>query len=159
MEQVSIGWCLRRVSVLMLSLLKHWKNPLGLLLAIVHAVVLVAAIIAKEPLPTPRRADAVCPPQTACFDVWNAAGQTVIARRPFHFHYETVIVKLLMVADIPAMLLAGVALWPVSMFVDSPEAESDVAALGWIVVGSLQWWVVGTYFYTKRRQGEIPAQE
>jgi hypothetical protein len=55
-----------------------------------------------------------------------------------------------MLADLPAMLLGGITLSPfLLLLVNSREAASYVAAIGWIVFGSLQWWIVGLSFTLK----------
>jgi hypothetical protein len=135
---------------------KNWRNPLGLGLAGIHAAVLIFVIVAKEPLPSPRPAWEACPPKAFCFDVWAAAGQSVYAGRPFHFHYETWLVKFLMIADMPGMLAASVIIGPLlATLREYRELNSYVAAFCWIAFGSLQWWTLGTYVTGRRTRTSV----
>lgn len=130
--------------------LKYWRNPLGIGLAVLHALLLLGVLLAKEPLPAPRSDDDICPPDAVCFDSWDFAGQSVVARRPFHFHYEPLIVKCLMLVDLPGLLVADLVLGVMTLLVKSRETQSYISAFGWFIFASLQWWAVGTYVHMRR---------
>jgi hypothetical protein len=125
---------------------------LGLGLAVFHACALMLLLAAKEPLPARRSRLEPCPPEAVCFDLWDAAGQSVVAGRPVHFHYETLLMKLLIIADMPAIVAAGVASLPLFWILRHDELrQSWLVAAGWVGFGSLQWWMLGTYIYMKRK--------
>jgi hypothetical protein len=76
---------------------------------------------------------------------WSSA--TILAGRPFHFVYESLLLKLLFLADLPSMLAEIPA-----AFVMSPllrilhvgfYSSSYVDAALWLTLGSCQWLVVG----------------
>ena len=120
--------------------LPNWVGPA---LALIHAAAVVGALLAKEPLPPP--SNEACPEGAVCIDDWSFAGESIIAARPFHWHYETVGVKFLLATDLPVIVASGVLLAPTLPHMDRLAASYLHAAL-WIVVGSLQWWVIGRAF-------------
>ncbi|MDA1312523.1 MAG: hypothetical protein O2968_04220 [Acidobacteria bacterium] len=147
----------------MRTLLSYWRQPLGIGLAAAHAITLAFVIAAKEPLPPPRSDDEACLPEVVCFDTWNFAGQIVVAHRPFHFHYETLLTKTLMLGDLPSLLVVDItlgvaaAIFELTWRVSEPpldavivrQASSYLLAFCWFVFGSLQWWIVGMYVWAK----------
>jgi hypothetical protein len=65
---------------------------------------------------------------------------------------ETVPMKFLMIADIPAILVASMASLPwFWIFREDQLRQSWFSAAGWMGFGSLQWWMLGTYFYSRRK--------
>ncbi|MGH9660788.1 MAG: hypothetical protein ACRD96_19730, partial [Bryobacteraceae bacterium] len=90
-------------------------------------------------------------------------GVSVYAGRPFHFYYEPMLVKFLMTADLPATLLASISTTGLILLGISAEAASWVAALCWLCLGSLEWWVLGAYAHNKlthrsARQARYPSE-
>ena len=73
----------------------------------------------------------------------------MVAARPFHWTYENLIVKLMMIGDTPALLAGG-------LLVDRPavslseEAHSYLLAAVWLAFGFVQWWLIG-FLWARRR--------
>lgn len=66
----------------------------------------------------------------------------VLAGRPFHYHYESALLKTLLVLDSPSIIPASLLIVPIEgMF--SFYAGSWVAALILLFFSSAQWWLIG----------------
>jgi hypothetical protein len=76
--------------------------------------------------------------------LWGGAGVEMIAARSFHLNDETLVTKLLMIVDVPAMLAGALLLSRAAVAALSAEAQSYAAAIVWLGLGSVQWWIVGT---------------
>ena len=115
-------------------------STIGLLAACVHASLLVVAIAAMSP-PSPGLGE--------YFDSGGGSSATLFAGRPFHFVYESLILKLLVLADIPATLVRAAVLIPVGLVLKAAGVGSYVAsyvdAAGALLFGSVQWFLVGRY--------------
>lgn len=76
---------------------------------------------------------------------WSSA--TLFAGRPFHFHYESMVMQLLVLADFPSMLAAlpiGLSISPLMSAAHVGSfIGSYVGALIELVTASCQWLVVG----------------
>jgi hypothetical protein len=86
--------------------------------------------------------------QAAAFlDSLQGADWTLFAGRPFHFAYQSWILKSLVLADLPAMLVqsvGGLLMLPVSYLLRIGSYEgSYIAAVSLLLIGSLQWLIVG----------------
>jgi hypothetical protein len=119
-------------------------SQLGWAFALIHAVWFYLGVRSMGP---PSRAAA------AFLDSLQGADWTFFAGRPFHFAYQSWILKSVIVADMPSMLVqaaCGLLLWPVSsvMHIDTYEG-SCVAASPLFVFASVQWLMVG-HFLQKR---------
>ena len=127
------------------SILTKGNGLLSTTLACAHAAVLIVSLIIKEPISTPP-----CALGEECFR-WNGAGVSIIAERAFHWHYEEPVVKVLMLADTPALLVGGIvfAVPNIGLALLSLQAQSYLAAFVWIVFGSAQWWLVGAYILNR----------
>ena len=80
------------------------------------------------------------------FDSGGWSSATLLAGRPFHFHYESVFLKALLLADLPSLLAVAFGLAPVRAFFLPALGHFDasyVAAGEWLWAGSLQWLVIG----------------
>jgi hypothetical protein len=114
------------------------RSPVGWVFLTFHAVWFFVAVMAMGP---PSRSAA------QFWDSFVGADWVIFAGRPFHFYYEPLIVKSLLVADLPANVVAAMAdlcvspLWRV-FHLGTYEA-SYVAAGKWLLVGSLQWLAIG----------------
>ena len=130
------------------STLTEGNGLLSATLACAHAAVLIVSLINKDPIPTPP-----CAFGEECFP-WNGAPVSIIAERAFHWHYETPAVKVLMLADAPALLAGGIvfAVPNIGLALLSLQAQSYLAAFVWIVFGSAQWWLVGAHIKSKLNQ-------
>jgi hypothetical protein len=83
---------------------------------------------------------------------------TLFAGRPFHFEYESPILKILLWADVPAFLLAGVPEYCCGSWMQrywSVQARSYLDAGLLLCLGSLQWAIIGYVFAARwmRRSG------
>src|SRR5882672_4350221 len=71
----------------------------------------------------------------------------LFAGRPFHFHYESLGLKLLIIGDMPAMLASlpiGFLLWPVSVLLHLDRyAQSYISAGILLLLGTCQWTLIG----------------
>lgn len=115
-------------------------------LGALHAIALTMAILAKEPLPSWEP----CPSIGFCIEPGSAAGEILVANRVFHFHYEDLITKLLMVADMPALCAGGILLLPFTiLFPQSSVAISYLEAASWVVLGSLQWVLITNWAHSR----------
>ena len=87
---------------------------------------------------------------------WSSA--TLFAGRPFHFHYESMVMKLLVLVDFPSMLAAlpiGSLISPLMSAVHAGSfIGSYVGALIELVTASCQWLAVG--FAVDRRLESRP---
>src|SRR5262245_39515026 len=81
--------------------------------------------------------------------VWSSAA--LLAGRPFHFTYESMFLKALLLLDLPALLIAGVVLAPIRVLFPSlgHYVDSYFAAGEWLLAGSLQWLVLGAFLETR----------
>jgi hypothetical protein len=85
----------------------------------------------------------------------GGSSATVFAGRPFHFNYESIPLKLVMLVDVPAAIGAGAsgyavqsALW----FEPRLYVQSWLDACGLLVVASMQWLLMG-YWFERRLEG------
>ena len=82
-----------------------------------------------------------CMPQAAWH--WD---YVLIAGRPFHWHYESVPLKIVSVLDLPAIFVSTWLYAPI----DKLYPQLCVETVSWIYAGlllvcaSIQWWVVGS---------------
>jgi hypothetical protein len=131
-----------------MQILRRSNSLFGLVLAGVHAVVLIALIASKDPLPHAPP----CAVNTDCLDYWQFASTSLIAGRSFHLSYETPLIQFLMVADLPGVLAGSIALLIPKLLLMSiaVEAISYLDAFAWILFGSGQWWSIGGYLHRLR---------
>jgi hypothetical protein len=59
------------------------------------------------------------------------------------------LVQFLMIADTQGMLVGSLAAAPFAFIGLSRETVSYLLAFCWIVFGSLQWWLVGSYAWRR----------
>lgn len=88
------------------------------------------------------------PSRAAAFlDSMYGADWTLFAGRPFHFEYQSWILKLVIMVDLPSMLVqavAGLLLLPIWRFVHIGGYEASyVPAISLFVIGSLRWLFAG----------------
>ena len=90
------------------------------------------------------------PPSRVAAEFWDGvegADWSILAGRPFHLTYEPGIVKALMFADIPAMLLAGTSdliVFPLTRLAHIGTYEASyITAAEIFIAGTLQWLVIG----------------
>lgn len=115
-------------------------------LGALHAITLTMAILAKEPLPSWEP----CPSLGLCIEPGSAAGETLVANRVFHFHYEDLLTKSLMVADMPALCAGDILLLPFTiLFPLDSVVISYLQAASWVVFGSLQWVLIANWAHSR----------
>jgi len=77
----------------------------------------------------------------------QGADWTFFAGRPFHYAYQSWILKSLIWADMPAMLIesaCGLLLWPLSFVRRIPTYEASyISAVVLFVLATGQWLIVG----------------
>jgi hypothetical protein len=90
------------------------------------------------------------PPSRAAADFlggMQGADWTLFAGRPFHFVYQSWVLKILILADMLAMLVGsacGLLLWPLSIIKRIPIYEASYISAGMLfVLATGQWLVVG----------------
>jgi hypothetical protein len=85
---------------------------------------------------------------------FRTSNESLLAGRPFHFHYEPLSVKVLFVADLPALIAAV----PVAMVVNvlliplrvSRYVGSYFGAVIWLLASSCQWLLIGHLLQARR---------
>ena len=123
------------------SLLRFLKrvagSRLGQTLFVLHLCLLVYDF-APKPVAS---ADLPC--------VVEPSSQVLIAARPFHYHYESALLKTLLVLDLPGLMLGwliGLLLSPLNYLLQPCEyTESWVAAGILLFSTSAQWWLCGCF--------------
>jgi hypothetical protein len=121
------------------------NSRLAWLFACLHAAWFFLAIANMSP-PSPALADFL--------DKGGSSTATIFAGRPFHYHYESALLQLLVLADLPSMLvetLLGLMLlpllvnFPIGNYVGSYFGASFlflIATFQWLVIGrSVQIWL------------------
>ena len=90
------------------------------------------------------------PPSTGFADFLDQGGlstATIFAGRPFHFHYESIALKLLILADMPSAIvqaLLGLVSWPLLMNIHLGRYLASYIAAGFLfLIATCQWLVVG----------------
>ena len=122
------------------------KSRLGWALAAIHALWFYLGILSMGP-----------PSRTAAnfLDSVQGADWTMFAGRPFHFHYQSWILKSVLLADLPSMLVVSVGdllllpLW-FTKHIDT-YVGSYVGAVLLFVVATGQWLVIGFLFQRRFR--------
>jgi hypothetical protein len=113
-------------------------SRLGWLLACVHAAWFFLAIANMSP------------PSHSLADFLEKGGwssSTIFAGRPFHFHYESTLLKSLILVDLPSMpvqLLLGIIAWPLLTTIHlSFFAASYLEAGLFFLITTCQWLTIG----------------
>ena len=115
------------------------QSRLGWFLAVIHALWLDLGIRTMGP---PSRAAA------NFLDSVQGADWTLFAGRPFHFTYQSWILKSVLLADLPSMLIASVGsllLLPIPFIRHDAGLLFVVATAQWLIVG----WAIQTRFRSK----------
>ncbi|HME36847.1 MAG TPA: hypothetical protein VKF84_16560 [Candidatus Sulfotelmatobacter sp.] len=113
-------------------------SRLGWFLAIIHALCFYLGVRSMGP---PSRAAA------AFLDTFQGADWTFFAGRPFHYAYQSWVLKSVVWADMPAMLVEyvlGLLLLPFRAFVHVGTYEgSYISAAVLFVLATGQWLIIG----------------
>lgn len=113
-------------------------NRLAWLFACLHAAWFFLAIANMSP-PSPALAD--------FFGKGGASTAALLAGRPFHFHYESASLQLLVLADFPSMLvgvLLAVLLLPLQVTIHLGHyVGSYFGAWLWLLIATFQWLALG----------------
>jgi hypothetical protein len=126
--------------------IRHWRCPVGILVAGLHAAMVVASIAEKNPLPARRSGPQASTAEGIYFDPWTVAGVVVVANRPFHYEYEPTVVKALLIVDTPSLLITSLLADTITKtLAPSRKAISYLNAAGWLCFGSLEWWGIGAF--------------
>ena len=88
------------------------------------------------------------PVSIGCNDEWDVAGADLIAGRFFHLHYESTLIKVVLLLDTPGILLSmlfGLLLMPLGYLLPQPclYTSSWIAAIFMLVGTSIQWLIIG----------------
>jgi len=102
-------------------------------------------------------------PQLAQFlDQRGASSATVLAGRPFHFHYESNLLKCLFVVDLPAMVAAIpldiVVVAPLKVFRVGRFVGSYFGAGLMLLAGTVEWLTLGKLFADWMEQKQSGAR-
>ena len=114
------------------------RSPLAWLLVAIHAALFFLAVTSMRP------------PNPAYGQVLDAGGSwntTLFAGRPFHFYYESLLLKILFTVDLPA----GLAVIPAALIGDlflralniGSYVGSYLGAALFLLASSCQWLAVG----------------
>jgi hypothetical protein len=108
----------------------------GLLLAFVHFCLVVYGFAQKQPVELGGDGP---------FDITRAAGVSVIAGRAFHWHYESTLLKIIFLLDLPGALLALLMSLPFALVFSgaSTAVQSWIGAVILLIGTSIQWLLVG----------------
>jgi hypothetical protein len=111
-------------------------NRLAWLFACLHAAWFFLAIANMSP-PSPALAD--------FFDKGGASTAALLAGRPFHFHYESALLQLLVLADFPSMLVEVLPCSVVVAFANDYPSRSlcRIVFWGWTLASDRHVSVVG----------------
>src|SRR5258707_3601978 len=114
------------------------SSRLGWLFVCLHAAWFFLAIANMSP-PSPALADFL--------DKGGSSTATIFAGRPFHFHYESALLQLLVLADVPSMLveaLLGLVSFPLLMNVRLGHYLGSYLGAGLLLlIATFQWLVLG----------------
>jgi hypothetical protein len=120
------------------------RSPLGVLVAVIHGSLLILAISNMSP-PSPQLA--------AYLDSGGRSSATLFAGRPFHLHYESLLLKMVTLLDLPALLASAIILIPLGLggiFTGVGRyVMSYVDAGNLLVFASAQWWLVGRFIESR----------
>ena len=79
----------------------------------------------------------------------------MFAGRPFHFHYQSWILKSLWLADLPSMFVGGLLSLPLSFTKHIDTYTGSYVGAGLLfVVATAQWLVVGFFVQRRFRKAE-----
>jgi hypothetical protein len=108
----------------------------GLLLAFVHFCLVVYGFAQKQPVELGGDGP---------FDITRAAGVSIIAGRAFHLTYESTLLKVIFLLDLPGALLAFLMSLPFALvfYGASIQVQSWITAVILLIATSIQWWLVG----------------
>ena len=126
-------------------------NDVAWLFAAVHGVVLVLCVANMSP---PDREFAEDLDRVYANGGWSSA--TVYAGRPFHLNYESIPLKLLTLADLPAEFLGAVVGEGLNALIPLPSDQYRVSYILFglnVVFGSMQWLIIGALFASRLRPG------
>jgi hypothetical protein len=133
------------------------SSVLGCTLALVHASILIAVIFSRQFLPPPVPCEPSPNKDAVCFDL----SVPMIAGRAFP---NGPVGRFLVLADAPALLLgsalvgvslllAKLVLFPFGIGAElSRVTGSYIGAIVWILLGSIEWWLIGAYGERKLKQ-------
>jgi len=132
------------------------SSQLGWLIAVVHAALLILAIVNMSP---PNRGFADSLDRLYASGGWCDA--TVLAGRPFHFHYESLLLKIMFLVDLPALLAVSLAGLLVKFTYISHLSLFTLSYAGgafWMLLGSVQWLIVGNLVERRLAPGSRAAR-
>jgi len=114
------------------------RSRLAWLFVCLHAAWFLLAVANMSP-PSPAFADFL--------DQGGMSTATIFAGRPLHFHYESVFLKLLVLADMPSALvqsLFGLASWPLLVNIQLSRYSASYIAAGFLfLIATCQWLAAG----------------
>ena len=116
------------------------RNRVGHLLVVAHLIVSICLFVGK---PTVNREAA-----NSSSNEGSLTASTLLAGRSFHYNYESVFFKTLLVLDAPGLflglLVATFSVWLIQLFFPfGAYDQSWLVALLLLIATSLQWLVVG----------------
>jgi len=111
-------------------------SRIGLLLALVHFCLIVYGFAQKQPVELGGDGP---------FDITRAGGVSIIAGRAFHLTYESTLLKVIFLLDLPGSLLALLMSLPFMWIFNeaSIHVRSWIGAVILLIGTSIQWWLVG----------------
>ncbi len=127
------------------------NSRLGQILFVIHLSLIIYSFAQKRAVSS----------EIPC--VVEPSDQVLIAARPFHYYYESNLLKTLVTLDTPGMYLSIVISLPLVpfgyLFRLCAYTESWIAAIVLLVGTSVQWWLTGFIVEALVRWYRSPAPE
>jgi hypothetical protein len=125
---------------LLAPMVRHGLSLSAVGLPIIHGLAFLAVVFSHPALPLPPTNPQPCPPNVTCFDAWESQVGTYLAGRYFHTDVDFKIISLV---DLPALIL-GIPLGAVIAFLHISRVDETYVVAGlWLLLTTLQWWIVG----------------
>jgi hypothetical protein len=138
------------------TLATYGRGRLAIGLALAHAIIFLLIVFSEAPLPPcPDPTGAVC--DMGDMDLTGAISVLVMGR---DLHYNLAFTQLRLY-DLPALLVGtglGIALHLTGIRL-SPVPESYVFGWSMLVLGTVQWWLVGVLATPRRRAKNAPKDQ
>jgi hypothetical protein len=137
---IPVSWLTRFARSLLALGGRISRSEIGLLVAVLHAGLFVIAVANMGPADPVRAAGLQQQIQSGG---WSSG--TYFAGRAFHYYYESLLLKTVLLLDLPMSFVAMQVTWPLwsSFTYLGLYAQSYVAAGLTLLAASVQWFIVG----------------
>ena len=128
------------------------RPSLAMVLAALHCAFLLGVLAGKPFTPYPAASEEE---EIMSLNPWKLGGE-MVAARSFHHAYESFPVQVLTFVYIPAMLVSGLTVDLLAWKFLHRFHASYVHAASWLLLGSLQWFVIGRMIERKWLRPKAP---